>query len=239
MREYSVDIEARAERWPVRDERDALEDLLEELPRLGAMGAIAHGKIPETVGARFHVKADEPEEAVPFALRIFRAAAERVGLVLGEIEFVEAVTDERLQRDLEQPPDTYLGVSEVARLLGVSKQRVSELRSRPDFPAPVAELASGPVWRGSQLRRFLEGWPRRPGRPPTVESLARSLARTPEGVLTARDMQVIRAVVETLDRGASLREAAERLGVKPGTVRARLRRAAARVGLEQSVREAS
>lgn len=223
MREYSVDIEARVERWPEgRDEVETLEALLEELPRLGAMGAIVHGRMPEVAGARFHVEADEPEKAVPAALSIFRDAALRVGLALGEIEYVEAVTDERLRRDLEQPQDAYLGVSEVARLLGVSKQRVSELRSRPDFPAPVAELASGPVWRGSQLRRFLEGWSRRSGRPRIIERVVRELGEVPMDALTPREAEVLQVLREAASM--SYEEISRALGVSPATVRAYLRR---------------
>jgi serine/threonine protein kinase len=38
------------------------------------------------------------------------------------------------------------GVTEVASELGVSRQRVSKLRERTDFPDPVGELAQGPIW---------------------------------------------------------------------------------------------
>lgn len=40
-----------------------------------------------------------------------------------------------------------VGLSEIAEMAGVSKQAVTNWRSRyPDFPPPVAELRSGPVW---------------------------------------------------------------------------------------------
>jgi hypothetical protein len=57
------------------------------------------------------------------------------------------------------------GVTEVAALLGVSKQRVSVLCRRQDFPAPVEELSAGPIWRMGDLTTFAAGWQRRPGRP--------------------------------------------------------------------------
>lgn len=38
------------------------------------------------------------------------------------------------------------GVTEVAELLGVSRQRLSKLRERPDFPDPIGNLAQGAVW---------------------------------------------------------------------------------------------
>lgn len=56
------------------------------LPDLGAMAAIVHGRFPEVAGARFHVAADEPEEAVARALGTFRAAAGRAHIALGAIE---------------------------------------------------------------------------------------------------------------------------------------------------------
>ncbi len=38
------------------------------------------------------------------------------------------------------------GVTEVAELLSVSRQRLSKLRERPDFPDPIGNLAQGAVW---------------------------------------------------------------------------------------------
>lgn len=60
------------------------------------------------------------------------------------------------------------GVTEVAELLGVSRQRVAKLRERADFPGPLGELAQGPIWdldvigawQGSALRQSGSGRPR-------------------------------------------------------------------------------
>jgi serine/threonine protein kinase len=38
------------------------------------------------------------------------------------------------------------GVTEVAELLGVSRQRLAKLRERADFPDPIGQLAQGAVW---------------------------------------------------------------------------------------------
>jgi serine/threonine protein kinase len=62
------------------------------------------------------------------------------------------------------------GVTEVAELIGISRQRFADLRARADFPEPVAELASGPVWDIDAVRRWAESGVRRgPGRPPRDE----------------------------------------------------------------------
>jgi hypothetical protein len=68
------------------------------------------------------------------------------------------------------------GVSEVAELLGVTRQRVASLRMRPGFPDPLAELAAGPIFDLDAVRRWAASGRRRPGRPRT----------SPERVLGSR-----------------------------------------------------
>lgn len=54
-----------------------------------------------------------------------------------------------------------LGLTEVAATAGVTKQVVTNWRRRDaSFPAPVAELASGPVFDRSQIRSYLARWRR-------------------------------------------------------------------------------
>ena len=48
-----------------------------------------------------------------------------------------------------------VGVSEVAEILGVSRQRALEVSRRPNFPAPVVE-AAGPVWNRHAVAKFVE-----------------------------------------------------------------------------------
>jgi hypothetical protein len=65
-------------------------------------------------------------------------------------------------------PDTpeLLAASDVADLLGVTRQRVHQLHSdRPDFPAPYARLGSGPIWTRPAIEAFERSWSRKPGRP--------------------------------------------------------------------------
>lgn len=56
-----------------------------------------------------------------------------------------------------------LGAQETAAALGVSRQRLHELRRSRRFPVPLAELGNGPVWSGSDVRGFLARWQRLPG----------------------------------------------------------------------------
>ena len=52
--------------------------------------------------------------------------------------------------------DELVGINEIAEIAGVSRQAVANWRKRSvDFPAPIAELASGPVFRRSHIRSWL------------------------------------------------------------------------------------
>lgn len=49
-----------------------------------------------------------------------------------------------------------MGIYEIAQLAGVSPQAVSNwVVRKADFPLPVATLASGPIWNGQRIRRWL------------------------------------------------------------------------------------
>jgi prophage regulatory protein len=47
-----------------------------------------------------------------------------------------------------------VGAAEIAAMLGVSRQRVQQLISRPDFPKPDAVLAMGKVWRTEDVQAW-------------------------------------------------------------------------------------
>jgi predicted DNA-binding transcriptional regulator AlpA len=53
-----------------------------------------------------------------------------------------------------------VGSQEIGTMLGVGRQRVQQLISRDDFPAPEVTLAMGKVW----MRADVEQWARDHGR---------------------------------------------------------------------------
>jgi len=54
-----------------------------------------------------------------------------------------------------------VGAAEIAEMLGgLSRQRVSQLTADKDFPAPLAKLAMGSVWRYEDVK----AWAQRMGR---------------------------------------------------------------------------
>lgn len=64
-------------------------------------------------------------------------------------------------------PEELVGINEIAEMAGTSRQAVSNWRVRaPDFPAPISELASGPVFRRSHIIAWLKRNKRR-GKPMT------------------------------------------------------------------------
>jgi hypothetical protein len=149
-----------------------LDRLYGELESRGARGTIvSFGGVAGGPGASFglrtsrEIRPGQIGGIAELASRLFLDACAAIDLDHGGIARLDVITFRYLELDLERPSETYAGVSELTELFGVSRQRVQELRRKPGFPAPVAELTAGPVWRVSTLQRFLSEWERKPGRP--------------------------------------------------------------------------
>jgi hypothetical protein len=149
------------------------ENLLEELlDNLLEHDGVVTGTPEEPIdgraryGAGFSVQASDAVEAVARARDVFERAAAAAGLPRWPLARVEAQTDQELELELARPSFPELvGVAELAEHLGVSRQRAWTVTGRPDFPEPVARLKATPVWTAGSVRRFLESWPRKAGRP--------------------------------------------------------------------------
>jgi predicted DNA-binding transcriptional regulator AlpA len=48
------------------------------------------------------------------------------------------------------------GRTELAEMLGVSRQRARQLTERDDFPGPIAQLRRGPIWRVEDIEAWAE-----------------------------------------------------------------------------------
>lgn len=148
--EYAVDITIRT--------RDPLTE--RALFDIAAIGGVSVGyEGGREVSTTFTVDAGDMPAAA-------EAAIDRMAeCVKGSVVNLEVMTIEEQDRRLEEPEPQLAGIAELAELLEVSKQRVTQLRARDDFPLPIQELAAGPVWRLADLSTFQEGWQRKPGRP--------------------------------------------------------------------------
>lgn len=108
---------------------------------------------------------DELAHAATDALRITHTViAGTAGLV--DLVDLRVCTPEVYEADALRP-DTpeLLAATDVAEVLGVSRQRVHQLAERRDFPAPYVRLGSGPVWTRPAIEAFNQSWTRKPGRP--------------------------------------------------------------------------
>jgi len=151
--EYTAEVAVRANR-PLK--QDTLMDL-------AAIGGVATGT-PGTrrAEATLTVRANSVVTAAQMAIDKVTA------VVPGDVILITIMTTQEADRRLAEPAPRIVGVFEVAQLLGVTKQRLAVLRERSDFPAPIATLAVGPIWREGDLSTFAGGWQRRPGRPRKV-----------------------------------------------------------------------
>lgn len=79
---------------------------------------------------------------------------------------MEVLQEPEWQRRAKAPTmPELMSAAEIAEELSVSRQRVHQLRELAAFPAPLAELGGGAVWDAVAVRKFAEGWDRKPGRP--------------------------------------------------------------------------
>lgn len=167
--EWSVLVETRAPE-PGNDD--------EILEKLGDLQDCLADHFPAAAGdgrgwdVRLSVDTDDDPLAAVHAIEhgasLVCEYADKVGLPLWPVVRTEAIEADTFHAQLEVSnfPDV-LGTTEVAELLGVSRQRLHELRhATPQrFPEPAFELAATPLWIRSTVDSFLAGWERKPGRP--------------------------------------------------------------------------
>jgi DNA-binding CsgD family transcriptional regulator/predicted DNA-binding transcriptional regulator AlpA len=95
-----------------------------------------------------------------------------------------------------------VGVAEIAKMLGVSRQRVDQLiASYPDFPKPEAELSAGRIWSRSAIETWVA---LHPERGPGVASEERSklferFAEDARRVIVAAESEAIAAGHATIE----------------------------------------
>lgn len=134
------------------------DDLIFDFAALGGAAAATPGD--HTVHATFTVDGATLVDAMDDAVVRLAAIAD------GEPVAIEILTHTEADRRNAEPRFPPLaGIAEVAQILGINKQRASQLQTRTGFPPPVAVLRSGPVWRARDIEAFGVGWERRPGRP--------------------------------------------------------------------------
>lgn len=143
---------------------DALGDLLDSMADYGA--AASTSRDASRYSITFSFAAVDQSSAFHTGLELVHRYAEKVGLPDEPVVRIELATLAEHDAELAAPAfPALVGVSEIAKILGVSRQRAGAIARGSGFPRPVEELAAGPVWRRSDLGHFLRDWARRPGRP--------------------------------------------------------------------------
>ena len=121
---------------------DALLDALNDGGQ--AIGPVGWG-VGRTLGSVFEVEAQDAGEAIGTGHRVFVKALRRSAGDLGiGIRRIEVTRDDFEPLDL-------LGATDIARVLGVSRQRVYQLAELPGFPQPAARLARGALWNRAEI----------------------------------------------------------------------------------------
>jgi hypothetical protein len=132
------------------DQLDAFEGSVARIPGRGVdITVYAPGglEIGDAVDKMIGEVANVLQSATPIGLEVVREA------------------EWKLRAEAPTMPEL-MSAAEIAEELGVARQRVHQLRAHVSFPAPLAELRGGAVWDAAAVRKFAEGWERKPGRPP-------------------------------------------------------------------------
>ena len=112
-----------------------------------AIGPVGWG-VGRTLGSVFEVEAEDAHRAFVAGHRAFaQALDDAAGDLDVGIRRVE-VTHAGFE------PLDLVGATDIARILGVSRQRVYQLAERPGFPKPATSLARGALWSRGEI----EAW---------------------------------------------------------------------------------
>lgn len=139
--------------------------------QLAVVSDEAHGTIAydsATGALRFTVTTPDPDADMITVLRYGAETVTRAVRAAGaaaDIREGRVITWEDYEAETFRPGAGFAGAAEAADLLGVSRQRLADIRKQPAFPQPVADLKAGPVWDRAEIERFTRGWDRRAGRP--------------------------------------------------------------------------
>ncbi|MDP8930113.1 MAG: hypothetical protein M3O70_16480 [Actinomycetota bacterium] len=117
--------------------------------------------------AQLSRQAPDAEQAARQAVTVFRQAATYAGLPPWPLTRLRGHHRSGTRYRPAAPPIPQLvGISDIAELLDVSKQRAWALaHDRDDFPRPIMIVSAGPLWLREAVEAFDERWARKPGRP--------------------------------------------------------------------------
>jgi predicted DNA-binding transcriptional regulator AlpA len=133
------------------------------------------------ITASFYVESQSIKDAAVQGIEVFLEAMPNA-----QVADIEGMTETEQDRRLAMPAlPKLVGPQEMAGVLGISRQRLYEVMKMPGFPAPVVQLAVGPIWDAASVGQFVETWARRPGRPRKDAALTHLVNDNPEPAKSA------------------------------------------------------
>jgi predicted DNA-binding transcriptional regulator AlpA len=160
MNEWAITVEMATDRALDEDAVVELDELAEE-----HNGAVSNRGT--NIGFLLHTYiAGPPNQAGQFAIELAEKLAAHAGVHADLASLIVETEEQAERRALTPDTPELLAATDVADLLGVSRQRVHQLATdRADFPKPYARLGSGPIWTRPAIEAFDKLWTRKPGRP--------------------------------------------------------------------------
>lgn len=90
---------------------------------------------------------------------------------------LEILSEDAFQASLDEPEIPELvGLTEIAEMAGVSRQRANAIVKQDSFPAPVLTLAAGQFRTRAAVQNWVENWTRKPGRKPGTSPATQATA---------------------------------------------------------------
>ena len=107
------------------------------------------------------------EQAAFLGKKLVEDANRQVGLPPAALVSQQVVHADVFHAQLEAVSlSEMLGTAEVCDALGITRQRLHQLRQSGRFPEPDRQLTATPLWMRSTLKDFTVGWRRMPGPAP-------------------------------------------------------------------------
>lgn len=170
MNTYSCLMETDLDTARAGDPGDAEIVFLEALHAVGAEDVVVGGSAQDRLAARIAVEGESPAHATQAAVDFFSRALAKASLPAAALDViieVGRVEEVALLNLLDVP--SLLGATDVARILGVSRQRVHQLLDDGDLPTAVTDSARGMLWDRRSIVRWALASGRVPEGPPEAE----------------------------------------------------------------------
>jgi len=120
-----------------------------------AAGSPVLGVSGNDLALAFEVVAPDFSTATAVAESTCHDAFRAADLPVLPVLYFEGGTVSAVKENMTRTPD-FMGVSEIAEVLQVSRQRAWQHSKTKAFPAAAAELKSGPLWRKGDIAQWIK-----------------------------------------------------------------------------------